>query len=263
MHTVTARATIVIAAMIACGGRTSLDAPAADNLDFPPHPTCASASGVRICGAGCPPLDLSQCKGYGCTDAIDDDGATATAGICWSDTRETNFLCDNCDTGDACLARTDDRLECVPADVCAALWDRGETNVCRYADKRRYDHQQLPVGTGCPSKAGEWHACGGDCPTCPDGTRCDGVSPYHPFGICHGAFNSISPYDPNVVCSNPAFCGTGGVNMVCAVLNVPDADLVVAFQYGICMDPKSCADFASRFPGGLTCYDAAMHRVAP
>lgn len=76
------------------------------------------------------------------------------------------------------------------------------------------------------------------------------------------AFNSISPYDPNVVCGNPTFCGTG-VNMVCAVFDVPNDDLAVAFHYGICMDPKSCADFASRFPGGLTCYDAAMHRVAP
>ncbi len=262
MHTVARLAAMVL---MACGGRTMLSGADDDQHPFSSHPPCASTSGVRICGDGCPALGATMCPGYGCTDAIADDGSTASAGICWSDTAETQYLCDDCNEGDACVQRVSGELECVPADVCAALWDLGVTNACRYADKRTYDHRALPEGaTGCPSKTvDEWHACGGDCPPCPAPTRCDGVSPDHPFGVCHGAVSSLSPYNPQISCSNALFCdvGTGPSNVVCAVPDVPAEDFDVAFDYGICMKQVDCLDLASRFPGGLGCYDATRSQV--
>ena len=141
----------------------------------------------------------------------------------------------------------DDILECVPVDVCVALWNLGARDVCRYADKSRFDDRPLPHATGCPKPAGQYHACGGECAPCEIADRCVGVSPDHPFGLCNG--DAMSGYDS-------AFsCGHGCA--VCAVFDVPAFDFKLAFQYGVCMaSVDACLDFASRLPGGLGCYDA-------
>lgn len=247
----------------ACGARTVLDAPdaAPEAAGFPPHPPCASASGVRLCDGSCPSLSIPDCKGYGCTHPIDESGSPAPMGICWADTPESDYLCDGCSAGDACLQRTNGAWVCVPADVCAALWDAGITNVCRYADKRSYDHRVIPEGIGCPAKetaVHEYEACGGNCAPCSTmSNRCNGVAPDHPFGICN---DDSEPYSPAFACGVSPFCG-GVPDEVCAVPDVPDADLSVALKYGTCMDRPGCLDFATRFPGGLGCYDSNGSRI--
>jgi hypothetical protein len=45
------------------------------------------------------------------------------------------------------------------------------------------------------------------------------------------------------------------------VPDVPAEDFDVAFDYGICMKQVDCLDLASRFPGGLGCYDATRSQV--
>jgi len=247
----------------ACGARTTLDGSGskADAGGFPGHPACASASGVRLCDGICPPLSVPDCKGHGCTHPVDESGDAAPMGVCWADTPETDFLCDGCAAGDACLQRTTGAWVCVPSDVCEALWDAGVTDVCRYADKRTYDHRAVPDASGCPAKetaVHEYEACGGDCPPCSTmGNRCNGVAPDHPFGICN---DDSEPYNASFACGVSPFCG-GLADFACAVPDVPDSDLSVAREYGTCMDRPGCLDFATRFPGGLGCYDASGNRL--
>jgi len=247
----------VLLALAACG-RTELDAPDASTSSLPAHPACASASGVRLCGGladECPVPADPPCIGYGCTDLLDYDGNVTTVGVCWADTAESDWRCDGCSIGDGCLQRRPGEWICVPIDVCDALWDLGARDVCRYADKSRYDHRPIPSGTtGCPANASTssftYRACGGDCPPCVAGQRCNGVAPDHPFGICNGPFGSTA-YDPSYSCGTSPPCHGADV---CAVPDVAQADLSVGEAYGTCMPVNNCFQFASDFPGGLRCY---------
>lgn len=190
-------AAVWLVALAACG-RSELDVTPPTDLDAgaADADACLTSSGVRLCGGpagrpdACPALPAGSCLGYGCTGAFDFDGHETTAGICWADTAETDWLCDGCSIGDGCLQRSAGEWVCVPIDVCAALWNLGVRNVCRYADKERYDHRPMPAGAGCPEPASTanstYFACGGDCSfSCGSSQRCNGVAPDHPFGLCN------------------------------------------------------------------------------
>ena len=233
----------LVCTAIACASRSELDVP----VDSTP-PICKTESGVRLCGLGCPNLEPPDCSGRGCEAVSPYDGVTSDAGVCWSDSVETEYRCDGCSEGDACLSR-DDVLLCVPTDVCKALWERGVRDVCRYTDKRKYDNQPLPHGVGCPSTVSGWHACGGDCPSCDPADRCVGVSPDHPFGLCNGDMTD-------------GYMAKEFSCPVRAVFDVPSEDLQVALQYAVCMaDAQSCVARAKDFPGGLGCYDFEGNRL--
>ncbi len=197
---------------------------------------------------------------------IDFDGDASSVGICWADSAETDWLCDGCNIGDGCLQRKASQWVCVPIDVCETLWNLGVRNVCRYADKTRYDDRAIPLGAGCPPPASTpnytYYACGGDCAyACGPSQRCNGVVPDHPFGLCNGGPGLGGAYNSSFSCGTSPPCDGFSPDYLCAVPNVPDVDIDVARRYGVCMPKAHCFDFAADFPGGLGCYDAAGNRL--
>lgn len=262
-----------------CGGRTSMqtDATGADASAFSAHAPCTSSDGVRLCGGSlnCPPISPPSCPGYGCTAARDDvTDVAAAGGVCWADLPDNGSTsCAICDDGEECVERASQELVCVSPAVCAALWDDGVRDVCRYADKSQYDHRPLrsPSGT-CPVDPSQHWACGGACGACPEGQHCVGRSPDHPFGIC------TWPPAPTLPDGAPCAIGPGGArapwcdpfdtsnsNTVCAVFHVDPTDQNVAMAYGICVPRTPCLALASTLPeglpGGLDCYDATGRRL--
>ena len=250
-----------------CGGRSQV---ATDDNDRErtqvPDPwgsggqaSCETGDGVRVCGGPCRWLDAPECPGYGCTPAHDRVGGSASdAGVCWADApAEVAELCNACPDGMVCAQRRPDELVCVPESVCAALWDLGATDVCRYAYKSAYDHRALPEPKTCPF---DGRFCGGACGDCGGIFRCTGRSPAHPYGICVGSGGAglfrcgVSEKGQDPACLP---------NSVCAVLDVPAADEAAALRYGVCMDEDSCLAVAAELPGGLRCFDAAGKKVGP
>jgi hypothetical protein len=279
-----------LAVLLGCGARTPLpggpgDGGAAFSSSagaggaaqgaggFPPHPPCASADGVRLCGDGCPPLPAPECPGFGCTPTLDRTGDVPSgAGVCWADVPgDAELLCNACPDGQVCAYRSADQLVCVSEDVCAALWDLGATDVCRYADKSAYDHRRLQEPAGaCPSFEPSpplEGLCGGACGGCENGYRCTGRSPSHPFGMCvyTGAFDAPGGVDPCARAPDGTMlqtCGAEGEPGVsCAIFEDALEDEPAAMAYGVCYG--GCAAVAAVFPGGMTCYNDAGQKVAP
>lgn len=232
-----------------------------------------TVSGVRICGGECRWLDNAQCPGGGCTALTALDGTALSVGICWSDTPEGHLACAACGDGSACMQRGSAGLVCVPASVCERLWELGSRDVCRYADKERFDGRPLPIPSGCPAGASPI-TCGGACPACALGTahRCVGRSPDHPFGVCPPI---PSTADPNSAASIPTCSLTGSTyaepcppssgqsHYVCGVFRTPGSEQDVAKQYGLCMGQDLCVATGSALPGGMDCFDASGVRVGP
>jgi len=270
----------VIPLLTSCGGRTALvfvdnggagGAPSSSSAStggdggsggVVQHPPCVSADGIRLCGGSdeCPWLSAPECPGYGCTSTIElYSSAESKAGVCWADLIDNGSNpCIACKDGEACVYRAPDRLICVSLEVCEALWDMGETNVCRYADKRAYDHQPLPAPTGpCPTS---WYLtlCGGECGDC-DGmiATCTGRSAGRPFGLCipKTSNGQHATCELNADGQIIQWCQSTPFAAVCAVFDVPDADVAEARHYGVCMERNLCTAAAASMPGGLHCYD--------
>ena len=229
------------------------------------------ASGVRICGGGCPSLDSTQCPG-GCQPVSTVDGAHSDIGVCWSDLAKAGVSCAVCNDGEACLQRSPGALVCVPEDLCAHIWDLGAQNVCRYADKSTFDDRPLPTPGACPSAATAI-ICGGGCPACPvNGEhRCVGRSPDHPFGICPPAISGMDPNEPTSVSTCSLSAGNYAVPcpqlstgpFACAVFHAGASDQAAAMLYGLCVGSDLCAATARALPGGLDCYNPAGRLMSP
>jgi hypothetical protein len=276
------RAAVIVAIMllsISCGGRSAFvlaidggagGAPSSSsastcmggNGGFAPHLPCTSAEGVRLCGGNtaCTWLNAPECPGYGCTAAIElYSNGESTAGVCWADLADKGSNpCVACKDGEVCVYRAPNRLVCVSPTVCEALWDMGETDVCRYADKRAYDHQPLPTPIGpCPTN---WYLtlCGGECGDCDEMiATCTGRSPGRPIGICipktsNGQHGTCAL---NVDGTIAHWCPDTPFAAVCAVFDVPSVDVPEARHYGVCMERDLCKAAAASIPGGLHCYD--------
>ena len=258
---------------LACGSRSDLQVGStrADVTTFAPHPECATADGVRLCGgsAPCPEIPAPTCPGFGCTHALDVAAAMASGGVCWSDLPDDGrYSCATCDDGDVCIQRGPDALVCVSPHVCEALWDIGVRDVCRYADKSRYDHRPIPQAMNpCPTDPRKHSACGGACGSCKQGTRCVGRSPDHPFGLCTtDNVQTSAEYGPCSIVNGAAatWCqppGGAQSGWVCAVFHVADPDRDAALRYGLCMFHDECLSTAAAFPGGLECYDVAGKQI--
>jgi hypothetical protein len=170
--------------------------------------------------------------------------------------------CSSCDDGEVCIQRDADQLVCVSPHVCEALWDIGVRGVCRYADKRTYDHQPLPLAPGgCPGAANKHVICGGGCGLCGVGDRCVGRSPDHPFGICtNSSAPSLAEFAPCSIteAGMAEWCDPFHAqdrSWACAVFRVPDADRKAALRYGTCVYRDSCRLAAAALPGGVSCFD--------
>ena len=221
--------------------------------------SCETDDGVRMCGGPCRWLDAPECPGYGCTPAhAREDGAASDAGVCWADApSEVAELCNACPDGMVCAQRRPDELVCVPESVCAALWDLGATDVCRYADKSAYDHQALVEPATYPLSG---RFCGGACGDCSGILRCTGRSPAHPYGFCaHWTGTDVDRCGVGEKSQDPA-CSP---NYLCGVFDVPVGDEAAARRYGVCMTEESCFAIAAELPGGLRCFDAAGNKVGP
>ncbi len=254
-----------------CGGRVGDPIPERVLSDAPAHPTCASADGVRICGGStmCPEITAPECPGYGCAPAHDIASTSmgVDGGICWADLPDQGgSSCSACEDGQVCLQRATDQLVCVSPRVCEALWDAGIKHVCRYADKSAYDHQSFATSDGCPANVDRHIACGGGCGPCPNGVRCVGRSPTHPFGLCTDAAGvptvevspcSVTPGQPSIPGCN-AFSSDKHIS-VCMIFSVPAVDRPAALQYGMCLFRSHCVALAASFPGGLECFDDDGH----
>jgi hypothetical protein len=184
------------------------------------------------------------------------------AGVCWSDVPQAAAeQCVACADGEVCIQRDDKQLVCVSAGVCAALWDLGVTDVCRYADKSRYDHMALPAPTGpCPAP-GANVVCGGACGPCLAG-RCTGRSPRHPFGICQemylpGPAQFETCTIENGVVTTPCAHSAD----ICGVFDVGPDDLPASKRYGLCLAQGVCLPRAAALPGGYLCFDASGHQI--
>jgi hypothetical protein len=254
-----------------CGGKAA-PLPIEDE-PIPPHPPCASADGIRICGGGaaCPPLPYPECAGEGCTAAHDlATGDPAEGGACWADASDKGiFRCGECNDGDACIQRRSDQLVCVSVHVCEALWDVGIQDVCRYGDLSLYDHRPLPAApAACPAeRAAEGVLCGGGCGPCKLG-RCVGRSPGRPFGVCRqrnrdpssagldrpGAYYGCSK-DASGTCPDYLYGSPEeGRPAVCAVFDLPDeGDETLAENAGICMKADACRAVSQILP--MHCFD--------
>ena len=246
---------------------------------FAPHPPCASADGVRLCGGdeGCAWLEPPECPGYGCTPARNRDTfAPADVGVCWADVEHAAGVpCVGCPDGDVCLQRADDQLVCASVAVCEALWDLGATSVCRYADRSGYDHRPLPVPAGpCPGgEASVDKLCGGACGDCiQPGFRCTGRFPDHPFGVC--AYQEEEGGRDVALAVHPCSLGADGKVLLdctdtlidltlCAVFGTPVVDQVAALRNGLCLTEGTCLAAAAHLPGGMSCFDAEGNVIAP
>ncbi len=283
---------LVAAASLACGSTVVIDgtgaagegaadgtaasgAGASASGGFASHAPCMSADGVRVCGGDedCPELAPPECPGFGCTSALDrDDFEPSVAGVCWADVDGAAGLqCHACRDGEACVQRYPDQLVCVSVTVCEALWDLGARDVCRWADKSRYDHQPLPPAPSTPCPEGEHgFMCGGSCGDCQDDERCTGRSPSHPYGIC--AFHAKAGPNPEVQVPRCIMneqgdviesCSQPSSSPLCAVFETAPEDASAAHRYGVCLFDVVCLHLAEVLPGGLRCYDVHGNQVAP
>lgn len=246
------RARLLLILGVACGGRTELfvendstDAAVDSGVptqDASPIQTC-QIDGVRICGPGCPPLGTPDC----CTAVHDrDSGAPLQAGVCWTDLADFGQrTCAGCKDGEVCVQRANDRLVCVPFDLCRALDGMGMRQACRYADKSAYDGRPLAnPPTSCPIKAAEYRLCGGACGNCGGGPVpwCTGRSADRAFGTC---INSDMQYatspDGSRRCATIADCRPNSTtNPICVVDHVNAADQSTADRYGYCSYSMLC-----------------------
>lgn len=215
---------------------------------------CRSVDGVRLCGgtaAACGWVGADECPGGGCARPFDRVlGGEAVAGLCFSDLADNGSRpCWGCNDGEVCVEREKDELVCVPASVCASLWELGAKGVCRYADLSAYDGRPLPILSKCPSSKPESLLCGGACSGCPGvgPPACTGRSPDHPQGFCT---------------SFEAWCALSGTEYVqscaqgyCGVFHVAPADQPAALRYGRCLGLPYCEMLAEELPGGFDCYD--------
>ena len=261
-------AVLVCGGMVAaCGARTELASsdPSANDAGIGPHPLCASAGGVRLCGGDppCPELPPPVCKGVGCQRALDAlTGAPSAGGACLADVPDYgNTPCNACRDGEACLMRGSGELVCVPLDVCHALWDIGVRNVCRYSDKSAFDDRPIaPPPTACPELARSLPGalCGGACGDCTYPLdRCSGRSPTRPYGICNRTYFSADiatcSIGPSGVPSH--WCNATRQNdYVCVVYKNGTDSVALGKRYGSCLPPNYCLAFRTLL--GFDCYDS-------
>lgn len=258
----------VAATLVACGARTGLDDRDGDraaDAGFAPHPTCVSASGVRLCGGSppCPELPAPTCRGFGCQHSASIvNGATATGGACLTDLSDNGLRdCSTCNDGEACLSKTNGDLVCVPLDVCHALWDIGVRDVCRYADKSPYDDRPLAVAESCPLGISPFPMCGSGCASCPPDFPCSGRSATRPYGLCQ-----YRGGNPNIACSfgplaSPkVWCSQNQATIWnCAVYRGRPEDQTTAMKYGTCVGATHCQKIRDVL--GVDCYDYAGTKV--
>lgn len=256
-------------ALLACGARSDIDfgdvvGSGGPDASFGPHPLCASASGVRLCGGDppCPEIPAPVCPGYGCQHASDvTTGVQANGGICIADLPDYGtFPCYACKDGEACLTRPNGDLVCVPVDVCHALWDIGVRDVCRYADKSIYDDRPLalPSTGACPRK---YTLCGGACTCLYPEERCTGRSATRGYGFCEGALGlglhpedirgcSLSASSYPLIWCDPNYPET----WVCGVYKNGPQSAVVSRKYGTCIGREACIQLRGLM--NIECYDA-------
>jgi hypothetical protein len=233
----------VVALLMACGARDAL--PGADG-----YATTSGAGGpvlledcepsdVRLCGGPtCPPADLTECPGVGCTAVSHrNTGERLELGVCWPDLDNwVNEVCFRCEDGEVCVHHTDGQPYCAPFEVCAALNTFGAGDACRYSDRSAFTGEPLAVGDGCPSRL-----CGPGC-DCLGGV-CVGRSADKPFGLCVRKTDdrTCSPTDR-----------TACADSTCAVFQVGSEDQPYANSRGLCVDDSAC--FAAEARGYVTCY---------
>jgi hypothetical protein len=187
----------------------------------------------------------------------------SAGGVCWADAPEAAAeQCFACADGEVCVQRDDAQLVCISAGVCAALWDLGVTDVCRYADKGQYDHTPLPEPSGpCPAP-GANALCGGACGSCTY-ARCTGRSPRHPFGVCQ-ELSGVGPalFDTctleNGVLTTPCPFPSASI---CGVFDAAPSDIEASKHYGLCAEESVCLKRASSLPGGYLCFDSTGQQI--
>jgi len=249
--------------MASCGGHVNTGTSDAavmndgqTDLDSGSTSACNTSGGVRLCGGPqCPALPAPQCPGEGCTTTMTSADASSGIGVCWADLADHGqSLCFACADGDACVYRHADELICVPVAVCERLFALGATNVCRYADKTRYDNRPLPASpAGCPGGLeGQHILCGGGCGDDCFGEPCVGRSPTHPYGICAsadpvnlGSVSTCSVTSQGLVRPCPA-----NTDDACAIFDTETADQSEARRYGLCLGRAVCQRAAAVLPGG-------------
>ena len=189
---------------------------------------CTTASGMRICGGVCPALTASECPGRGCVNVLDRvTHERSTVGICLPDIPTPQRSCGSCLDGQVCAHIDGQGIVCVAEDVCLALFKRGVTKACRYADFTPYDGRPLSVATGaqCPKRA-----CGPGCGSC-QGPLCTGRSADYGYGTCVefpavGDCSARSPLPIN-------HCDS------CLVWKPAPGDDPVSLDYGTCITSGS------------------------
>lgn len=170
---------------------SAADGAADTSTDAPPDDPCAPA-GVRVCGAGCPPLDAAQCPGLGCVAALDTTSSTATGvGLCLGDLPAPIRPCGRCADGEVCVDLEGQGFVCAAETLCARLFAMGAGAACRYADFSPYDGRPLAVASGdaCPkANCGypdcEALSCGPGCGQCGGFRICTGRSADVGYGLC-------------------------------------------------------------------------------
>ena len=217
---------------------------------------CETAGGVRLCGgnaAACGWIGVDACPGGGCARPHDRIlGGNAIAGLCFSDLPDNGSRsCLECEDGEVCIERYPDELVCVPADVCAKLWNLGARGVCRYADLTAYDARPLPSLSTCPSTNPEAYLCGGPCPSCKSDfpTPCTGRSPDHPQGFCSYDW----PWCALDAAGYVESCKES--ERYCGVFRTSPEDFATSKMYGRCMGISDCLTVSKVLPGGFDCFD--------
>ena len=188
---------------------------------------CTTASGMRICGGVCPALSASECPGRGCVNVLDRvTHERSTVGICLPDIPAPQRSCGSCLDGQVCAHIDGQGIVCVAEDVCRALFKRGVTKACRYADFTPYDGRPLSVATGaqCPK-----YACGPGCGFC-QGLLCTGRSADYGYGTCV-EFPDVG--DCSARAPLPRSCDS------CLVWKPVPGDDPVSLDYGTCITSGS------------------------
>lgn len=225
---------LAIAALsAACGARTSAgeDTAGAGSTTAPrPHPPCASADGIRLCGgtAACPALPAPTCPGYGCTPAYTVEGPSS-AGVCWADAPDhTARRCPVCEEGEVCVQRGRD-LYCTSRDLCDALLDLGARGTCRFTDMTVYDGRPFAEASACPAE----RLCGGGCGACRGAYSteyaCVGRSAQRALGVCE-----------SLVALLPRQCGSCNLDEACGVYPGVPADHDLRRRHGVCIEGPAC-----------------------
>lgn len=223
----------LVAAAIACGTRTGVDdigpEPAASR---PPHETCKSADGVRLCGSVCPPIPAPECPGYGCTPAYDWSAQASTYGVCWSDRADESVRpCGACAYDEVCISRRKGELVCTSRRVCDALADLGGSNLCRYTDLTPYDARPFVLSPEGPCAGSFGTMCGGECGTCPFRFGyCTGRSSTRALALCNHPLTGVDPLP-----ATQKQCGWAW-----AQFEGGDAPADLVRTYGVCMPMEDC-----------------------